>query len=101
MAHRRAPDLSADQKQELRESFELFDAEKTGTIDIHELKVLMRALGFQVKKAQVVKYVHELDPDNDGTVSYQLFLKLMTDRYREVDPDEEVMKAFSLFDTEG
>ena len=101
MSHRRAPDLSADQKQELRESFEFFDAEKTGTIDIHELKVLMRALGFQVKKAQVVKYVHELDPGNDGAVSFQLFLKLMTDRYREVDPEEEVMKAFSLFDTEG
>ena len=44
------PELSEDQRQELREAFELFDASKTGTIDIHELKVLMRALGFDVKK---------------------------------------------------
>ena len=33
-----------------------------GSIDLHELKVLMRALGFQVKKQDVVKYVHEIDP---------------------------------------
>ncbi len=32
-------DLSEDQKQELREAFELFDSDKTGTIDLHELKV--------------------------------------------------------------
>jgi len=31
--------LSEDQKQELREAFDLFDADKTGTIDLHELKV--------------------------------------------------------------
>ena len=32
-------DLSEDQKQELREAFELFDSDKTGSIDLHELKV--------------------------------------------------------------
>lgn len=98
---RRAPALNVDQKQELRESFELFDADKTGSIDVHELKVLMRALGFPVKKAQVLQYVHQLDPDNGGTVAFDLFLRLMTDRYGECDPEEEVLKAFALFDTDG
>ena len=32
-------DLSEDQKQELREAFELFDSDKAGSIDLHELKV--------------------------------------------------------------
>ena len=31
--------------QEIREAFDLFDTEKSGTIDYHELKVVMRALG--------------------------------------------------------
>ena len=43
-------DLSDEQKQEIKEAFELFDTDKTGTIDYHELKVCMRALGFDVKK---------------------------------------------------
>ena len=70
------PELSEDQRQELREAFELFDADKTGTIDIHELKVLMRALGFDVKKNDVLKLVHEADNTNNGNVNFDLFLEI-------------------------
>jgi EF-hand domain len=52
------PDLTEDQKQELKEAFELFDNDKTGSIDMHELKILMRALGFDVKKPDIIKIVH-------------------------------------------
>lgn len=31
-------ELPDDQKKELREAFELFDAEKSGSLDSHELK---------------------------------------------------------------
>ena len=48
-------ELSSDQKLELREAFELFDSEKSGSIDLHELKVLLRAFGFDVKKNEVIK----------------------------------------------
>ncbi|CAM9599827.1 unnamed protein product, partial [Heterosigma akashiwo] len=48
--------------------FTLFDANKTGSIDLHELKVLIRALGFPVKKQEVLKMVHDVDPHNDGFV---------------------------------
>jgi len=90
--------LSEDQKQELREAFDLFDADKTGTIDLHELKVLMRALGFDVKKTDVIKMVHEVDPSNVGAVDYEQFLEIMSERYAERDPEEEIKKAFTLFD---
>ena len=43
--------------------------------------VLMRALGFQVKKQDVVKFVHEIDPQNEGMVNFEQFMDLMTDRY--------------------
>lgn len=91
-------DLSDDQKLELREAFELFDADKTGSIDLHELKVLMRALGFDVKKADIVKMVHDVDPNNTGSVDYPQFLEIMTERYAERNPEEEILKAFQLFD---
>ena len=74
------PELSEDQKQELKEAFELFDADKVGSIDLHELKVLMRALGFDVKKADVIKIVHDVDPNNEGTVVYEQFLEIMVSR---------------------
>lgn len=92
------PELTEDQKQELREAFDLFDADKTGSIDLHELKVLMRALGFDVKKPDIIKLVHDVDPNNSGAVDYEQFLEIMTDKYGERDPDDEISKAFQLFD---
>lgn len=41
--HRRVKqELQDDQKKELKEAFELFDAEKNGSIDYHELKASVR-----------------------------------------------------------
>lgn len=49
---RRRPrvEMTEEQKQEIREAFDLFDTDKSGSIDYHELKVAIRALGFDVKK---------------------------------------------------
>ena len=39
-ASRSRPEISEEQKQEIKEAFDLFDSDKTGQIDYHELKVL-------------------------------------------------------------
>ena len=63
---RQRMELSDEQKQEIREAFELFDTDKTGTIDYHELKVCMRALGFDVKKQEVLNLMREYDREGAG-----------------------------------
>ena len=59
---------------------------------------IRRALGFEVKKPDIVKMVHDVDPTNTGTVDYDQFLEIMVDKYAERDPEEEIKKAFGLFD---
>ncbi len=59
-------ELSEEQKQEIKEAFDLFDTDKTGTIDYHELKVAMRALGFDVKKQEVLNLMKEYDREGAG-----------------------------------
>ncbi|CAE7369472.1 CTN [Symbiodinium necroappetens] len=44
-------ELTEEQKQEIKEAFDLFDTDGSGEIDSKELKVAMRALGFEPKKA--------------------------------------------------
>lgn len=39
-------ELSEKQKKDIKEAFDLFDADGSGVIDIKELKVALRALGF-------------------------------------------------------
>lgn len=63
---RRRQELTDEQKQEIKEAFDLFDTDKTGTIDYHELKVAMRALGFDVKKQEVHGLMREYDRDGAG-----------------------------------
>ena len=41
-------ELTDEQRQEIREAFDLFDTDGSGTIDAKELKVAMRALGFEL-----------------------------------------------------
>ena len=94
-------ELTDEQKQEIKEAFDLFDTDKTSSIDYHELKVAMRALGFDVKKAEVSDLMRQYDKEGSGKIEYQDFLEIMTQKIGERDPTEEVKKAFRLFDEDG
>uniref|UniRef100_A0A669CXU5 Centrin 3 n=1 Tax=Oreochromis niloticus TaxID=8128 RepID=A0A669CXU5_ORENI len=91
-------ELTEDQKHEIKEAFELFDTDKDKEIDYHELKVAMRALGFEVKKVDVLKILKDYDREGNGKITFEDFSEVVTDRILERDPKEEIMKAFKLFD---
>lgn len=90
-------ELSEEQRRDIKEAFDLFDTENTGKIDTKELKVAIRALGFEPKKEEIKKMIAEIDK-GDGKVSFEDFLELMTVKMAEKDTKEEIMKAFKLFD---
>ena len=87
-----------EQKQEIREAFDLFDTDGSGTIDAKELKVAMRALGFEPKKEEIKKMISDIDKDGSGTIDFSEFLEMMTAKMSEKDSREEILKAFRLFD---
>jgi hypothetical protein len=70
--------LTEEQKQEIREAFDLFDTDGSGTIDAKELKVAMRALGFEPKKEEIKKMIADIDKDGSGTIDFNEFLEMMT-----------------------
>merc|ERR1712232_662597 len=71
-------ELTEEQKQEIKEAFDLFDTDGSGSIDSKELKVAMRALGFEQKKEEIQK--------------------MITHKILNRDPKDEILKAFRLFD---
>ncbi|KAK7063568.1 EF-hand [Favolaschia claudopus] len=82
------PELSDEQKQEIKEAFELFDTDGDGAVDYHELKVAMRALGFDMKKRK-------------GLMNFEDFAKIMSERILARDPMDEIRRAFQLFDDDN
>ena len=63
------PGIPEWQMQELREAFDLFDTDGSGTIDTKELQVALRALGFDSKKEKVRKMIADIDLDGSGARS--------------------------------
>ncbi|XP_041826607.1 centrin-3 [Melanotaenia boesemani] len=94
----RRRELTEEEKHEIKEAFDLFDTDKDKEIDYHELKVAMRALGFEVKKVDVLKILKDYDRDGKGKLTFEDFREVVADRILARDPKEEVMKAFKLFD---
>ncbi len=73
-------ELTEEQRQEIKEAFDLFDSESSGVIDAKELKVAMRALGFEPKKEEVRRILQEIDKHGDGMIKYDEFLDIMTQK---------------------
>ncbi|MGH0145298.1 UNVERIFIED_CONTAM: hypothetical protein FKN15_031823 [Acipenser sinensis] len=91
-------ELTEEMKQEIREAFDLFDTDGSGYIDVKELKVAMRALGFEPKKEEIKKMIVEIDKEGTGKIDFNDFLAVMTHKMVEKDSKEEILKAFRLFD---
>lgn len=92
------PELTEELRQEIREAFELFDTDGSGYIDVKELKVAMRALGFEPKKEEIKRMINEVDKEGTGKIDFSDFLSVMTQKMAEKDSKEEILKAFRLFD---
>ena len=87
------------------------DSGGTGNIEVNELKVALRALGFEPQKEEIDRLITDLnnshqvkdrdrgEKDKEGQVSIDFndFLDIMTTKMSERDSEQELAKAFILF----
>lgn len=105
-------ELTEAQKAEIKEAFDLFDTNGHGVIDIKDLKVALRALGFEPAKEEIKRLISDLnnngassganrerEKDKEGqvTIDFNDFLEIMTTKMSERDSSDELEKAFILF----
>ena len=94
----------------MQEAFSLLDANNTGYIEVKDLKVALRALGFEPAKEEIKRLISDLtntnsnkDRDRDNNkegsvpIDFADFLDIMTTKMSEKDSDQELAKAFILF----
>lgn len=94
--------LDDEAQEEIKEAFNLFDTEGKGVIDVRELKAAFRALGFQVKKAEIRQMFIDMDKDlSSATITFDEFVEMVTPRMQNRDSREEIMKVFALFDDDN
>ena len=104
---RRKKELSADQLNEIQDSFDLFqrdDKDSTGgesRVDAEDLLVVMRALGHEPNMIELKKMVTEVDRDNTGQLDFDGYLNIILNKMAERPSQGDLEKAFRLFDPAG
>merc|ERR1712185_770354 len=73
--------------------FMRFDHDKSGSIDTEELAALLKSLGISLSPSQLQKAQAMLDPDGDGCITWEEYLKWW-ERF-------DVQRIFDQYDADG
>ncbi|QIW98803.1 hypothetical protein AMS68_004321 [Peltaster fructicola] len=107
--------LTDEQREEINEAFALFDLDKDHRIDYHEMKVALKALGFELSKPDLANIMQTYGTSANGkptpvptftgpsrlVLSQAAFQAEAARRIADRDPVEEINRAFELFDQDG
>jgi len=66
-------------KEELIESFRVFDTERTGMLPLSEMRYYLRTYGVAMSEDEVEDMLKDSEPE-DGYVKYEKFIDKMLDK---------------------
>ena len=75
----RMGDDGEDAEQNLRDVFEIFDADGSGSIDRNEMRLLMKKLAQDLTEEEITQIIEVVDEDGDGEISFEEFKKLVAE----------------------
>ena len=90
-------ELEQRQNDEIKEVFNLFDTERKGIINGHNMKICFKTLGIDIKQKEVEDLVKQVfNKDITQTFKYDEFFQLAKKKLNEKDQDLEYEKQFFL-----
>mmetsp|Transcript_20083 Transcript_20083/g.46918 ORF Transcript_20083/g.46918 Transcript_20083/m.46918 type:complete len:775 (+) Transcript_20083:62-2386(+) len=93
-----------ERQKELKEVFEMFDSDGSGSIDADELFVAMKSMGQKMTKEEVDIMMVEMDEDGSGSVELDEFFSMMDRKMlaqeAEEQADDTALKSFAAKDAE-
>jgi len=93
--------LDPAQEAELRQAFELFDADGSGSIDKEELKGCMLSLGIELDESALASMYAQMDPSGDGIIDFKEFCDVMADDGAKETPAQIANNIFMMLDQGG
>ena len=94
------PGLSVDEIEEIKEAFDIFDTEGQGEILANDLLEAMKSLKYDEKNPGIYKMIDDFNTENNGIITFEDFLDMMTARISERNSKEDLKRVFNLFDDE-
>jgi len=90
-------ELFDDHRAEIEEAFKMLDFDGDGMVSVRDIKIALRSIGFEPTKKEILHMIGDIDPSSNGMISLPLFIQMMTKKRDEINPDEEIRRAFRLF----
>ena len=90
-------ELEQRQNEEIKEVFNLFDVEKKGIINGHNIKICFKTLGIEMKQKEIEDLLKEVfNKDVSQTFKYEEFFQIVKKKLNEKNPDVEYEEQFKL-----
>ena len=90
-------ELEQRKNDEIKEVFNLFDTERKGMINGHNMKICFKTLGIDMKQEEIEESLKKLfNKEITQTFKYDEFFQFAKKKLNEKNPDEEYDKQFKL-----
>ena len=86
----RREELNPEQINDIKQAFDLFDQGGTGTIESKELKVALRALGFDPSKEDIEDLINNQNKEGEDRIDFHEFLNIIITKVSVKDDTEDI-----------
>lgn len=89
--------LSQEEIDGCREAFSAFDKDRSGTIDVWELRQVLEAMGQKPTEEELFQMISEVDEHMSGSIDFAEFLKVIEnqkERAENFDDESDMIDAF-------
>lgn len=94
--------FTADQIEDFRASFQMFDKNGDGAIDTKELGIVMKECNQHPTDEELRDMINDADCNGNGTIEFPEFLEMMAKKQAEgEDESAELIAAFKVFDKDS
>ncbi|KAG1678512.1 hypothetical protein FOA52_014545 [Chlamydomonas sp. UWO 241] len=93
--------LNQGELEALQHAFSTLDSDQTGFVTRRQIKVALRAMGFPAEKADVADALMRSGAPDAEAIDFGVFQRVVGERLLARTPQEEMLRAFQLFDVHG
>ena len=89
--------LSQDEIDGCRDAFLAFDKDRSGAIDVWELRQVLEAMGQKPTEEELFQMISEVDENNSGSIDFGEFIKVIEkqkEKASKFDDESDMIDAF-------
>ena len=94
-------DIPKDKTEEYKKIFKLYSTNDDGYINKSELATIFKSINIDASDEEIKEIMKQLDLEEKNKINYDEFLSLINQGEKGFDEQEEVLKAFEVFDKDG